>query len=100
MKLLPMKCIVIAFILFFLCSGIFAQSGMWTWMKGDSNVNGIGYYGTLGVPLPDNEPPGRYAAGFWTDTAGNFWVYGGGNSNRRNDLWKFNPNLDRQFMAV
>jgi hypothetical protein len=70
-----------------------AQPGTWTWMKGDSTVSSMGSYGSQGVPSATNEPPNRYAPGFWTDTAGNFWLYGGGGNPdyRYNDLWKFDP---------
>ncbi len=74
----------------------FAQSGMWTWMKGDSGLyNQANYnYGIMGVPNSVNEPPGRYDAAFWTDTAGRFWIYGGVNpyGTLFDDLWMFDPN--------
>ena len=87
----------------------------WTWMGGSNNVNIIlgcilscsygdfiampGVYGTLGVPAPANVPGGRGAGTTWTDSGGNFWLYGGEVSDGKgglyglNDLWKFNPAL-------
>jgi hypothetical protein len=54
-------------------------------------------YGTLGVPASGNIPGGRAPAAYWTDKAGNFWLFGGlgydgaGNYGYLNDLWEFNP---------
>src|ERR1039458_6208412 len=74
----------------------------WTWMGG-SNASSNGVYGTLGTPAAGNLPPERYEASSWTDTSGNFWVFGGvlvsysgvtpwcnfcGNVG--DDLWNFN----------
>ncbi|HLP53334.1 MAG TPA: kelch repeat-containing protein [Chitinophagales bacterium] len=83
-------------LLLFCCniSSIFSQSGTWTWMKGSDVKNSAGSYGVMGVPASTNEPPGRYAPAFWTDTAGNFWIYGGvgsGSWNSYSDMWKFDP---------
>jgi hypothetical protein len=36
-------------------------------------------------------PPARLGAATWTDTAGNFWLFGGSDGNNfRNDLWVYN----------
>ncbi len=64
----------------------------WTWISGDSTLNGAGSYGTLGVAAPANLPPNRYRFPTWTDTQGNLWLFGGtGNTGnrQRNDLWKY-----------
>jgi hypothetical protein len=77
------------------------NSNEWTWMGG-SNTLGAKYeqpgvYGNLGVPATGNVPGGRMGAVSWTDTSGNFWLFGGdgadsaGNSAYLNDLWEFNP---------
>ncbi|MEO8151363.1 MAG: kelch repeat-containing protein [Bacteroidia bacterium] len=83
-------------IFLFLCSGAFAQAGEWTWMRGDSTNNPIGYFGVKGVPSPLNTPPSLYEASQWTDMQGNFWLYGrisiiSGNNTSYSDLWKFDP---------
>jgi N-acetylneuraminic acid mutarotase len=81
------------------------SSNQWTWMGGsttlpESNtpVNGLpGIYGTLGKPASGNQPGGRNGASTWTDTSGNFWLFGGSAFDAQdylgylNDLWKFNP---------
>jgi len=51
-----------------------AQPGTWTWMKGEATC-----------PAVASEPSCMYAKPFWTDTAGNFWVYA------YSDLWKYDP---------
>jgi len=75
----------------------------WTWMAGntsDGNDGPIaipGVYGTLGTPAAGNLPGGRDNASSFTDSSGNFWLFGGvgydstGQGGILNDLWKFNP---------
>ena len=80
----------------------------WTWMGGSSTLNcwsegcGVtGVYGTLGAPGAGNVPSGRNGAGTWTDSSGNFWVFGGavqeanGSNGELNDLWEFNPHTNQ-----
>ena len=79
------------------------QNGEWAWMGGSSTVgnNGgqSGVYGTLAVPAAANIPGGRADLVSWTDSNGNFWLFGGygadanGNWGILNDLWKFVPSL-------
>lgn len=39
-----------------------------------------------------NAPPARLGAATWTDSSGNFWLFGGSNGNNfLNDLWVYNP---------
>jgi hypothetical protein len=63
----------------------------WTWMKGIgtlSNAIDSGYYGTMGVSSPLNRPSGRgWGTPSWSDTSGNFWIYGGPFNCA--DLWKY-----------
>lgn len=69
----------------------------WTWIGGSSTVGALGVYGTLGVPSSSNVPGSRDAATSWTDSNGNFWLFGGygyastGALDSLNDLWMFNP---------
>ncbi|MES2622500.1 MAG: kelch repeat-containing protein [Bacteroidota bacterium] len=89
-----MKQLTPTLILLFFCSGIFAQAGMWTWVKGDTTENAQGNFGTQGVEAPTNTPPGIYEAAEWTDLNGNFWLFGGrGNPYPRvyNTLWMYDP---------
>ncbi len=73
-----------------------AQSNEWTWVSGSSTVpaNGSAFppiYGSLGVPAAGNTPGSRSAAVSWTDTTGNFWIFGGtGTQLSSNDLWRYN----------
>lgn len=76
---------------------LFAQGGMWTWMRGDGNTSlSVGNYGTQGVTAATNEPPARYNPSSWQDTAGHFWIFGGFRNNGTNftDLWKYEPDLN------
>ena len=69
----------------------------WAWMGGRSTEISFwrGVYGTQGVPAPENIAGYRGGASTWTDTQGNFWLFGGmgidetGHQGYLNDLWKF-----------
>lgn len=69
----------------------------WTWISGDSaTITPNGVYGQRGVAAASNQPGGRHGAVSWTDTEGNFWLFGGtgyaaiGLRGYLNDLWKYN----------
>ena len=74
------------------------STGQWAWMGGSSVREQPAVYGTLGVPSIANVPGGRFMAMSWTDSSGNFWLFGGdgysanaqGQGNVLNDLWEFN----------
>jgi N-acetylneuraminic acid mutarotase len=80
-----------------------ATQNEWIWMGGSSASGGTsdlgpaGVYGTLGMPAAANIPGIRWGASDWTDSSGNFWLFGGhgvdgsGTYGFLNDLWKFNP---------
>jgi len=80
--------------------------GEWAWMGGSNTVgsNGgqPGIYGTLGEPAATNIPGGRADLVSWTDSNGNFWLFGGygvdadGNSGLLNDLWEYIPAQGQQ----
>jgi hypothetical protein len=74
--------------------------GTWAWESGSKTANGNGSYGTLGTAASGNVPGGRLIAGGWTDSSGNFWLFGGEGYDSTgtedgdaalNDLWKFSP---------
>jgi|HubBroStandDraft_1064217.scaffolds.fasta_scaffold00003_58 hypothetical protein len=75
------------------------SSGEWTWMGGSNAAGQPGVYGTLGLAAAGNVPGARELAVTWTDTSGNFWLFGGagidslGTSGGLNDLWKYNLSL-------
>lgn len=67
----------------------------WTWMSGSNTVNALGVYGSKGIASASNTPGARSLAVSWTDSSGNFWLYGGygygaiGTSGSLSDLWEF-----------
>jgi N-acetylneuraminic acid mutarotase len=66
----------------------------WTWMSGSNTGGQPGVYGTKGVPAPGNVPGARTDAFGWTDSSGNFWLFGGWGGDFSapfNDLWKYTP---------
>jgi hypothetical protein len=67
-------------------------SGIWTWMKGSKGPNQAGVYGVQGTPDAANSPGARIRMTGWTDTSGNFWMFGGATpTDRFNDLWRYSP---------
>jgi PKD repeat protein len=72
-----------------------ASTNRWTWISGDNAPNQADVFGTQGISNPSNKPGARYSAFAWVDNVRNFWFMGGRASNGyRNDLWKYQPNLD------
>jgi hypothetical protein len=70
----------------------------WTWMKGSNFVNQTGTYGTIKSEHPLNNPGARMGAMYWSDVAGNFWMFGGDGygasgmtTGLLNDFWRFCP---------
>ncbi len=66
----------------------------WTWVGGSDQGSQAGFYGTRGVPAPENMPGGRSGSASWKDSSGNFWLFGGTGRNQSgtgglNDLWKW-----------
>lgn len=87
-------------------------TNQWTWMGGDTTLPANddagwpGVYGTLGTPAPGNTPGSRTDASAWTDTDGNFWLFGGfgwaavpgesfNTTGPLNDLWEFNSSINQ-----
>lgn len=76
-----------------------ANAREWTWVGGSNLRAGgsSGVYGTEGVASSANIPGGRDGAVSWTDSNGNFWLFGGGQVDPlgtmgpRNDLWEYSP---------
>jgi N-acetylneuraminic acid mutarotase len=73
------------------------STGLWAWMSGPTTGNSGGVYGTLGAAAPGNVPGARSGEVSWKDSAGNFWLFGGGGSDSTdlsgylNDLWRYSP---------
>ena len=73
------------------------STGFWTWVSGDSILYSSGIYGTQGAASATNKPGPRNGSFFWTDPAGNFWLYGGQNilgEGNFSDLWKYEPSTN------
>jgi N-acetylneuraminic acid mutarotase len=71
----------------------------WAWMGGSSTIPQSSVYGTMGTPATGNIPGGREYAASWTDSNGNFWLFGGSGyyadgMGGLNDLWEFNPSTN------
>lgn len=76
----------------------------WAWMGGSCSF--LGAYGTEGIPDAGNIPGGRADSVGWTDSQGNFWLFGGhvydptGNSGELNDLWEYQPSANTLPPAI
>jgi N-acetylneuraminic acid mutarotase len=84
----------------------------WTWIGGSNTIGSYcqylavaicgqsGVYGTLGTPAAGNTPGSRENAASWTDSSGNFWLFGGlgldanGSQGYLNDLWEFSASTN------
>lgn len=68
----------------------------WTWVKGSSQANQNGIYGSQGISAAGNTPGARKKAISWIDAANNMWISAGeaypitGVAGRVQDLWKYN----------
>lgn len=73
-------------------------TNLWTWVSGDTLLYAENVTGPIGTAAPGNKPGARSDAVSWTDSSGNFWLFGGytytsfylPNVHPFNDLWKYN----------
>lgn len=76
-----------------------ASVNEWAWMSGP-NAPARPIWGSLGIASISNSPGGRSLPAYWTDEAGNFWMFGGygydahDNNAYLNDLWEFMPSTN------
>jgi len=69
----------------------------WTWISGSDTASQVGSYGTLGTAATSNVPGARVYGVSWTDSSGNYWLFGGfgfdsaGSLGEINDLWLYKP---------
>jgi len=93
-----MKKFLLVFLFFISVAGMkisFGQTGIWTWINGDTIPGSLGYYGVQGVADSLNQPQGVYEGCEWNDNNGKFWLFGGENYyGYYNDLWKYDPSTN------
>jgi N-acetylneuraminic acid mutarotase len=71
--------------------------GQWTWKGGLNTLNASGVYGAQGTASATNAPGARNGTSSWTDSSGNFWLFGGvgydstDGTGYLNDLWQRSP---------
>jgi N-acetylneuraminic acid mutarotase len=71
------------------------STGQWTWVSGSELQGAVSNFGALGVAAAANAPGARQGAAAWKDAAGDFWLFGGYQSNSAipagflSDLWKY-----------
>lgn len=77
------------------------KANQWTWIKGDSVVYPIAFYGQRGIPDITNRPGARSGAVAWTDSSGHFYLFGGlgkitvQSLGALNDLWRYDRKLNQ-----
>jgi hypothetical protein len=69
-------------------------NSQWAWISGANFVNQTANFGTQGVAAATNVPGARWIPASWSDSSGNFWLFGGlGYDATANgtlaDLWEF-----------
>lgn len=82
----------------------------WAWMGGNKTIGSNdaqpGVYGTLKTPDAGNMPGARKLSSFFTDSSGNFWLFGGngwdaeGNFGVLNDVWEYQPTFSALTAVV
>jgi gliding motility-associated-like protein len=73
-------------------------SNQWAWINGDTVTYSPGNYGTMGVEAATNMPESRFSYTHWTDSRGNFYIFGGHTFTvyiTRNDVWRYRPSVDK-----
>jgi len=69
----------------------------WTWMGGSNVVNKVGTFGAQGSATAGSTPGGLAYTAYWTDSGGNFWLFGGAGYAKtsggyaQDDLWEYSP---------
>ncbi|HYV94307.1 MAG TPA: kelch repeat-containing protein [Chitinophagales bacterium] len=74
------------------------STNQWTWVRGATQTNDAGSYGTNGVEDTSNNPHARMIYTKWKDEDGNFWIFSGGdytNDVYYNDVWRYNPSVNK-----
>jgi hypothetical protein len=76
------------------------SDGQWTWVGGSNQYDQTGVYGNEGTAASANVPGARAGAVSWSDSTGNFTLFGGirdhsTNGTREidllNDMWQYAP---------
>jgi N-acetylneuraminic acid mutarotase len=83
------------------------STNQWTWIGGPNAKSNFGVYGTLGTAAASNQPGGRVNGVSWTDSSGNFWLFGGAGldvgsagctastcAGNLSDVWKYTPSTN------
>lgn len=71
-------------------------SNMWTWMAGAQGTTSSATYGSVKTFSATSTPGTRTEATCtWVDGSGFMWLFGGGQSGRKNDLWKYDPSTNQ-----
>jgi hypothetical protein len=65
-------------------------SAGWTWVSGQSSINLVGSFGTLGIPSSANTPTNIADQAVWKDSGDNVYFWGGDGANGlSNSYWRW-----------
>lgn len=72
----------------------------WIWISGPEGPGNKGNYGVKNIEAATNRPPPRMDCSYWSDSLGNFYIFGGLSPSGvvdsfYNDLWKYNPSTNK-----
>ncbi len=90
----------IYFIVIVILVSDFCLSQNWVWKHITDSVATKGYFGTKGIGTAITRPGTRNIGVTWTDSLGNFWLFGGtgyastSTSGELGDMWKYDPTTD------
>ena len=78
----------------------------WTWVSGLDSIGGVATVDAPGVAATSNVPGALFQTANWSDSSGNFWMFGGfGNfnledQNYENGLWEYKPSTSEWTYAT
>ena len=67
------------------------STGLWTWMQGSNTLNPPAVGAVAGQASALATPGGIRHSAHWTDSNGDFWIYGGSTSTGTGGLWRYSP---------
>ncbi|TDU80882.1 Calx-beta domain-containing protein [Prosthecobacter fusiformis] len=71
------------------------SANLWTWVRGETQTDSLGNYGTLGIPAATNDPAARAGASPWVDAEGALCFFGGDGRAVRDDIWRYLPDTNQ-----
>lgn len=71
------------------------STNSWMWVRGSTDIEQAAVHGKAGAADSSYTPAASWQSKGWVDKAGNFWLFGGNSHGFKNDLWKYNPSINK-----